>query len=55
MNTQYAHTQIYILISVLLSGKDSDEHVANYSDRSAWLEYLPNRVKTALSFFGVIS
>lgn len=45
---------MYILISVLLSRKDCDEHVANCSNRSAWPERLL-RVKTAPTFFGQIS
>jgi len=42
------HTQreIYILISILISGKDSNDHVTNCQDKSAWPEYLPNKVKT---------
>lgn len=55
MNTLYSHTQMYIVVYALLSGKDSDENMGNCLDRSPWPQFPPNRGKTAPSFFAVIS
>lgn len=55
INTLNAHIQLCTPVSILLSGKDSDEHMPKCLDRPAWPNCLPKRVKTALSFFGVIS